>query len=154
MFLCTQCSWCSENQTDENSTFGGVLMCSEGRNVQLTEVWSEKQLQLFSCRDAQCFTQLQLACNRLHNVTANGVVFIAMSHVNQKIAITPTSSWHLLVYKRIQPNESGVRLWQNYSYTPQHSWAIAVYKQPPRSLHRQHCCAIWYMYACVQLWLS
>ena len=96
-------------------------MRSEGRNVQVTEVQAAKQLQLFLHRDAQCFAQLQLACNRLRNVTTNGLVFIATSHVNQKIAIPPTSSWHLLVYKRIQPNESGIRLWQNYSYTPQHS---------------------------------
>ena len=65
------------------------------------------------------------ACNRLWNVIANGVMFVATSQEVQKIAITLTSSRHILVYKRIQPEESGVRRWWKYSRTPQRSWARA-----------------------------
>ena len=65
------------------------------------------------------------ACNRLWNIIANGVMFLATSQGVQKITITLTSLQHTLVYKRIQHDESNVRRWWKYSRTPQRSLARA-----------------------------
>ena len=64
-------------------------------------------------------------CNRLRYIIANGVVLVALSRTSHKIAIYVTTSRHSLMYKRIQPDESGVRLWCYCSHMSQHSWARA-----------------------------
>ena len=90
--------------------------------IQLTEVRAEKQLQLFLCIDMMF--RASFSCLKpIGNVIANGVMFKATSQGVQKTTITLISLRHTLLYKRIQPDESGVRRWWKYSRTPQRSWA-------------------------------
>ena len=67
----------------------------------------------------------ELPCNRLRDVIANGIVLVALSCTSHKIAIYKTISQCSLIYKRIQPDGSGVRLWCFCSHTSQRSWARA-----------------------------
>ena len=63
-----------ERRTDQNSKFGGLLICSEGQKFQLTEVQAEKQLQLFLRIDTMFLRIRSAAWNRLWNIIANDVV--------------------------------------------------------------------------------
>ena len=64
--------------------------------------------------------------NRLCNVIANGVMFVASTHACQEIAIYATTAQRSLIDKGMQPTESCVVLWWNNSHTLPRSWATAT----------------------------
>ena len=108
------------------SKFGGVLMHSKGWKVQLTEVWAEEQLQLFSRINAPCFVQITSCLQTgLWSVIANGDMFVVLRLSNSGLKAiielkhtarweTPCAKWgvpYILVTKHVMTKFEDRVLW-------------------------------------------